>query len=178
MYKSILSELRLYFCNEWLLNIPSHSVRNLFYRKAMKFKMGTQSTILMHCTFDAAKAFSMGDYSVINANCRLDTRGGIFIGNNVSISNNVMILTADHDMDDPSFKGRTRKVIIEDYVWVGTRALILPGVTLGIGSVVAAGSVVTKDVLPYMVVAGIPAKVIKKRNDVLNYRPVYFRKFH
>jgi maltose O-acetyltransferase len=114
---------------------------------------------------------------VINANCRLDTRGAINIGNSVSISNEVMILTADHDMDDRSFIGRNRPVVIEDYAWIGSRAILLPGVTIGKGAVVAAGSVVAKDVSPYMVVGGVPAKVIRQRSQDLDYRHDYFRKF-
>ena len=144
----------------------------------MKFKLGKQSTILMSCRFDASKTLSIGDYSVINGNCRLDTRGGITIGSCVSISDSVIILSADHDLDDRNFKSRTKEVIIHDYVWIGTRALILPGITIGKGAVIAAGSIVTKDVPPYSVVAGIPARLIKKRKEDLEYKPVYFRKFH
>lgn len=107
--------------------------------------------------------------SVINANCRLDTRGGIYIGENVSISNQVVILTADHDMDSSDMAGRTKKVTIEDYVWIGTRAMIMPGVIIGKGAVVAAGAVVTKNVEPFEVVAGVPARRIKNRMERKDY---------
>jgi maltose O-acetyltransferase len=59
----------------------------------MKFKIGKDSAILMHCSFDAAKGFEMGNNSVINANCRIDTRQGVKIGNNVSISADVFLIT-------------------------------------------------------------------------------------
>ena len=131
----------------------------------------------MHCTFDAARGLSIGKDSVINARCRLDTRGGIHIGNAVSISQEVIILTADHDADSTDFAGRNRKVVIEDYVWIGTRAMILPGVNIGRGAIVAAGAVVSKDVEPFTVVAGVPAQCIKKRRQDINYRINYHRLF-
>ena len=103
--------------------------------------------------------------------------GGIQIGNAVSISSEVLILTADHDPGSTDFAGRNRKVIIEDYVWIGTRAMILPGVTIGRGAIVAAGAVVSKNVEPFTVVAGVPAQCIKKRRQDINYRLNYHRLF-
>jgi len=143
----------------------------------MEFIMGKNSSFLMRCVFDYTKHLSIGENSVINARCRIDNRGGITIGDNVSISSDVTILTADHDMDSPDFAGRIRSVTIEDYAWVGTSAMIMPGVTIGKGAVVAAGSIVTKNVEPYHVVAGIPAKFIKERKRELNYTSSYKRLF-
>nr|WP_220628090.1 acyltransferase [Confluentibacter sediminis] len=143
----------------------------------MKFNIGKNSSFLMTCVFDCAKHLSIGENSVVNARCRIDNRGGITIGNNVSISSDVTILTADHDMDSPDFAGRVRSVIVEDYVWVGTAAMIMPGVSIGKGAVVAAGAIVTKNVEPYHVVAGIPAKFIKERKRELNYTSSYKRLF-
>ncbi len=131
----------------------------------------------MDCVFDCKNGFVMGDNSVINAKCRLDNRGNIIIGNNVSISQEVIILTADHDFNSPDFASRNKPVVIEDDVWIGTRGIILPGCTIGKGAVVAAGSVVTKDVPAFSVVAGIPARIIKTRNNDLNYKLSYRRLF-
>jgi acetyltransferase-like isoleucine patch superfamily enzyme len=175
--KGFFSELRLYLCNEWVATIPSHHFRNWFYRRVMGFDIDRESSIFMHCKFDCSTGLSLGRYSVINANCRLDTRGGISIGEKVAISQDVIILTADHEKDSVDFKGRVRKVIIEDYVWIGTRAIILPGVRIQEGAVVGAGSTVTKDVEPYSVVAGIPARVIGTRPDKLEYNSAYKRLF-
>jgi acetyltransferase-like isoleucine patch superfamily enzyme len=177
MLGSFFSEFRLYICNEWIATFPSHRVRNFYYRKVMKFDIGRNSSLHMKCTFDCASNLSIGKDSVINPRCRLDNRGKILIGNNVSISQEVIILTADHDLDTPDFAGRNLTVQIEDYVWIGTRALILPGVTIGKGALVAAGALVSKDVMPYSVVAGVPAKVIKTRRKDLNYDTSYKRLF-
>ena len=74
-------------------------------------------------------------------------------------------------MYDPGFRAIAQPVIIEDYVFIGPRAIILPGVTLGKGAVVAAGAVVTKDVEPFSIVGGVPAKVIGEREPKeLHYR--------
>ena len=105
----------------------------------------------------------------------MDNKSSIAIGNNVSISQEVMVLSADHDPDSPVFKSRDLPVIINDYVFIGTRAMILPGVTIGEGAVIAAGAVVTKDVAPYTIVGGVPAKFIRTRPKGLSYQLSYRR---
>ena len=97
-----------------------------------------------------------------------DKRGEIRIGNDVRIAPHVMMIAANHKFDDVSRpiakQGVERKsIVIEDDVWIAGHANIMAGVTIGHGSVVAAGAVVTHDVPPYSVVAGVPARVIKKR---------------
>jgi acetyltransferase-like isoleucine patch superfamily enzyme len=173
----VLSELRLYICNKLVSKLPSHTLRLFYYRYIMKIKIDRTSTILMDCSFDSTKSVIIGKNSVINSKCRLDNRGGIVIGENVSVSQEVVILTADHDSDSRDFAGRNRAVVIEDYVWIGTRAIVLPGVTIGKGALVAAGAVVTKNVTPFSVVAGVPAKVLKKRRTDLDYIVSYRRLF-
>ena len=119
---------------------------------------------------DCRGHLAIGENSVINQRCRLDARGGLIIGANVSISPEVHILSADHDVSSIDFSGRTREVVIDDYVFVGSRAMILPGVVIGKGSVVAAGSVVTKSVQPRDIVAGVPARKIGTREIELRYK--------
>jgi maltose O-acetyltransferase len=143
----------------------------------MGFKIGKGSAILMRCTFDAAKNFEMENNSVINANCRIDTRRGIKIGNNVSISADVILLTASHNMDRNMEGVEYPPLVIGNYVWIGTRATILPNVKINKGAVVAAGAVVTRDVDERNVVAGIPAKVIRKRRESFDYTASYRRLF-
>lgn len=175
--RRFISELRIYICNRWIAAVPSHSIRQWYYRAVMQFKIGRDSSILMDCTFDCTRQFSIGNNSVINAKCRLDNKGAISIGNNVSISQEVMILGADHDPDSPGFKNRDLPVTIHDYVWIGSRATILPGVNIGEGAVIAAGAVVNKDVEPYNIVGGVPAKFIKLRERGLTYQLSYRRLF-
>jgi len=176
-FKRLLSEFRLYLCNEWIAGFPSQRIRNFYYRKVMHLSLGPGCSIFMHCSFDCAKNLSIGANSVINQKCRLDNRGGISIGENVSISQEVLILTADHDTEATDFKGREKPVHIEDFVWIGTRAIILPGVTIGYGALIAAGAVVAKDVAPYSIMGGVPAKLIKARRKDLNYQTKYKRLF-
>lgn len=175
--KSILGEGLLYVSNRVINHIPLHSIRIWFYRSFLKVSIGIDSTIFMEVWFDSKSNFKMGNNSVINQKCRLDNRGRITIGENVSISAEVCILTVDHDLQSCEFVSRTRPVTIEDYVFIGTRAMILPGVTLGKGSAVAAGAVVTKSVPPFTIVAGVPAKPIGKRPTDLHYHISYRRLF-
>ena len=99
----------------------------------------------------------------------------VVIGNSVCINDGVEILTASHDVNDPNWKEIKAKIIIEDYVWIGTGAMILPGVTIGRGAVVGARAVVSKSVSAGTVVVGNPAKVINRtRCSELNYNPCEF----
>jgi len=175
--RRIISELRTFICNRWIARLPSRTIRMLFYRKVMKYAIGKQSFIFMDCTFDCTVNFGMKNNSVINTKCRLDNKAGIYIGENVSISQEVMILSADHDPDSACFAARDKVVHIEDYVFIGSRAIIMPGVTIGEGAVVAAGAVVTRSVEPYVIVAGVPAEVIKARPRNLDYKIKYSRLF-
>lgn len=167
----------LYVSNRIVARIPSHTLRLWFYRHVMRFEIGANSHIFMDAWFDCRYGFKMGVGSVVNQKCRLDNRGGIEIGDNVSIASEACILTADHDLNSPQFGGRSAPVRIEDFAFVGTRAMILRGVTIGRGAIVAAGAVVTKDVAPLTVVAGSPAKVINTRPDGFDYSSTYDRLF-
>jgi acetyltransferase-like isoleucine patch superfamily enzyme len=119
----------------------------------------------------------IGDYSVINYGVLLDGRRGLHIGDNVSISEGVVVLTLGHDVDDPGFALKGAPVSIEDYVFLGSYARVLPGVTIGEGAAVGVGAVVTRDVDPYTVVAGVPAKRIRDRSLVLTYRLQHQKRF-
>ncbi|SEJ39052.1 maltose O-acetyltransferase [Dyadobacter sp. SG02] len=178
--KRLLSELRIYLCNNWIKHVPGNRIRLWYYRNVMNFGIAEGSQIFMGCTFDAPGNLTIARNSVINAHCRIDNRGSVFIGENVSISNEVCILTADHDMDSYDFSGRNRPVVIGNLVWIGTRAMILPGVTVGDGAVVAAGAVVTRAVEPFDVVGGVPARKIGQRicHAAYTYSNNYKRLFH
>jgi acetyltransferase-like isoleucine patch superfamily enzyme len=123
----------------------------------------------------AIKNLRIGEYSHVNQGAILDARAEICIGSNVSISHRASLFSLSHDYNSPSFAGMPGKIKIEDYVFVGANATILggrKGITIGRGAVVCAGSVVTHDVEPFDVVAGVPARVIGKRNEDVNYFPL------
>lgn len=160
----------LFVTNNIVNRIPSRSLRLAYYRQAMRFDLGSSVAILLGTTFDSRGGLSIDADSVVNERCRLDTRGQLFIGKGVSISSDVIILTADHDLMNPGFAYRESAVRIGDYVFIGTRATILPGVTIGQGAVVAAGAVVTRDVQDFEIVAGVPARPIGRRpSDATGY---------
>jgi acetyltransferase-like isoleucine patch superfamily enzyme len=111
----------------------------------------------------------IGNNVGIAQNCFIQVRGDVKIGNNVIFGPNVSVFSENHNFSDPTKfineQGETRKgVCIEDGVWIGTGSIILDGVTIGANSIIAAGSIVNKDVLPYSIVGGIPAKIIRMRN--------------
>ena len=116
----------------------------------------------------------VGDYTFIGQ-VHMALHDRIEIGKRVCINDGVEILTASHNVSDPKWRHVKKKIIIEDYVWIGTRAIILPGVHLGRGSVVGAGAVVSKSVPSGAIVVGNPASQISKmRVEELDYNPCEF----
>ena len=105
----------------------------------------------------------MGSWVAIDDAVNLYSADKIKIGTKVAISREALICTASHDISKPNRPLVTAPITICDGVWIGARAIVLPGVTIGEGAIIAAGAVVTKDVEPWSVVGGNPAKVIKKR---------------
>ncbi len=100
----------------------------------------------------------------------------VTIGNNVVLNDGVILLTASHSLSDPKWRHKKSPIHISDYAWVATNSIILPGVTIGVGAVVGAGSVVREDVPDYAIVSGNPAKIIdnRERTKELDYSPVLF----
>lgn len=152
--------------------LPFFFLRKLLLRAA-GIRMGTTSYIHRGVRFFHIGGVSIGNNSVVNFNCYLDNRRGIVIGHNVGIANNTKIYTLGHDLNDPEFKTKGAPVRIEDNVFVFSNCLIMPGVTIGEGAVCLAGSVVTKNVDPYTVVGGNPAKFIKNRSRDIQYKNDY-----
>lgn len=119
---------------------------------------------------ELGQGLSIGDRSNIGAYCYVGCSGKITIGADVMISPRVSLYAENHRFDDISRPMRDQGVarepiVIEDDCWIASGTIVLAGVTIGRGSVVAAGSVVTRDVPPYSVVAGIPARVLRSRRD-------------
>lgn len=155
-------------------NIPSHTIRKFFYRLS-GFKIGSGSTIHMMARIYDPRHIIIGEDTIVGERATLDGRkqlpnsqGGLEIGNHTDIASEVMIWTSQHDIHDPEFKAIEKKVLIGDYVFIGPRSIILPGVTIGNGAIIAAGSVVTKDVEPFTIVAGTPAQKIGERKSTLS----------
>lgn len=179
--------------------IPSHTIRLFLYRHIFRMKIGADSSIHWRARFNQPSGISIGHNTVIGNDAFLDGRSlrepgkktigsyireffrpsirPLTIGNNVSIAGEVRIFTMEHDIDSPDFAAIGAPVVIEDYVVIGTRVMILPGVKVGKGAVLASGAVVTKDVPPYAVVGGVPAAIIKFRNPNLRYTLKYARLF-
>jgi len=162
----------------WVVGtMPFHHLRRFFYRLA-GMQIGSGSTLHMFARIYDPRHITIGEDTIVGEMAVLDGRkqlpnstGGLKIGNHVDIASQVMIWTSEHDLTDPQFKPIEEKVVINDYVFIGPRAIILPGVTIGKGAVIAAGAVVTKDVAPGTIVGGVPAKEIGLRDvDSLAYK--------
>lgn len=159
-------------------HIPSHAVRILLYRRVFHIRIGRHSSLHFGCRFYNPRGVVIGDNCVIGHCCFLDGRETLTIGSNVSLAGETVIFTQEHDPQSPTFAAVGGPVIIKDYVFTGTRAMILPDVTIGEGAGIAAGAVVTKDVDEYVVVGGVPAKKICDRTRDLEYTLNYAKLFH
>ncbi|NYR12053.1 acyltransferase [Pseudoalteromonas sp. MIP2626] len=136
--------------------------------KIYGIKMGNNTYIWDSVHIDAPRKLTIGVNTSINRGSILNCWGHVEIGSNVLIGPNVIIYSQNHNYKDSSSlisdQGYKReKVIIEDDVWIAANAIILPGVTLSKGTVIAAGSVVTSSTESYTVYAGVPAKLISRR---------------
>lgn len=172
--KSILLQFKFILVE--FLNITYNFVPNpirTYYLCLYGIVGGGKTSIHRNCKFFHVGKFRIGRNSVINFGCYLDNRRGIYIGNNVGIAHNTKIYTLGHDMDDPKFGTKGAPVHIKDNAFIFSNAMIMPGVTIGEGAIVLAGSVVTKDVEPWTIVGGNPAKKIRNRNKNVDYKQVY-----
>jgi len=166
-----------YLTNHVVCHIPSFHLRHAWYRRVLGISLGRGAVVHLGCYVWfygpgqlRRDGLVIGAHTRINRDCCLDARGSLRIGENVSISPEVTILTAYHPIDDPEFRVATRPIEIDDYAFVGTRATILAGVRIGRGAVVGAGAVVTRDVPPLAVVAGVPARQVGTRpEEALRY---------
>ncbi len=172
-WRHYLLPAEAYFYNTFVTRLPFSSLRRIFYQRFLAGS-GQGTHIQMGCRFWCARAVMFGHHSVINFGCLFDGRGfPITIGNNVSIGPEAAILTLGHDPRSPTFGGAGGPVIVHDYAWIGFRVIVMPGITIGEGAVVGAGAVVTHDVPPYCVVAGIPARPVSERCKQLKYQLDY-----
>jgi maltose O-acetyltransferase len=157
-------------------HIPSHSTRNYFYRRS-GMTLPASSSIHRRAEIYAPERIVIGEHTVIGDTVFLDGRSGLTIGANVNLGSHVTIYTRQHDIDAPDFAEVGGPVEVGDYAYIGSHSIILPGVTVGEGGVVGAGSVVTKHVDPYTLVAGAPAQFRRRRSRNLTYELGYAKRF-
>lgn len=163
--------------NSFVGHLPSRTLRKL-YLKSWLGGMGRGTGVQSGCDFLNGRKIHLGDRNVINFGCLLDGRKyQIRTGNDVSIGPEAAILTLGHDPQSSDFVDRGGDVVIGDRVWIGYRAMILPGISIGEGAVIGAGAVVTKDVESFAIVTGNPARKIGERNQELSYRLNYDPRF-
>jgi acetyltransferase-like isoleucine patch superfamily enzyme len=159
-----------YVLNHMVNRIPLVAMRMRAYAA-----MGVQlddldsANIALGVEMWGGSGLSMGRGSTIGQRCYIDARAGIRMESEVSVSREACLLTAAHEPDSPDFGAALAPVHLGTRSWIATRAVVLPGVRIGEGAVVAAGAVVTHDVDPYTVVGGVPAKVLRKRREPLSY---------
>jgi acetyltransferase-like isoleucine patch superfamily enzyme len=163
--------------NAVVTRIPVYSIRRAYLSAVLNIRIGKRVAIHMGC-FVTGRNISIGDHTVINRRCHLDGRAGLAIGSNVSVSPECYLVSLGHDPHSPGFAAKAGPVSIGDRAWLGARAMILPGVSLGEGCVVGAGSVVTKPAEPFAIVAGNPARKIGERSRDLRYTLRYFPPFN
>lgn len=153
--------------------LPSRHLRKWFY-------MGLGANIGRHVVFHfkteirSPHKLKIGNGTIVGDNALFDASSGLTIGQNVNISSNVSIYTLQHNHRKPDFscdfEDRNLSVNIGDRVWLGSNVIVLPGVNIGEGAVCCAGCVVTKDIAPFDVVAGIPAKKVGSRPNNMTYQ--------
>ena len=154
---------RSYQCG--VFGILSKKMRNFLCRILIK---GASSNIFVErgADFGSGKSITIRDFGCLGENFRLIGDGRLIVGKHAMMGPDVMIITSDHKLKNEGFdKGYiSEDVEIDDYAWIGARAIILKGVKIGKHAVVGAGAVVTKDVPDYAVVGGSPARILKYRN--------------
>ena len=172
--KRIICLLIYKLCLVWLPSTDNSLVISKLIRKIRGWvaancfdKHGNNINIERGADFGKGNGIIIGDNSGIGVNCKV--RGPLEIGKNVMMGPEVRIMTSSHNTERTDIpmcqQGHLpkRKVTICDDVWIGARVIILPGVTIGTGTIIGAGAIVTKDMPKYAVVAGVPAKVVKYR---------------
>lgn len=152
--------------------VPSHHLRRFVYR-ALGAEIGKNVVFHFKTEIRGIHKLKIGKGTIVGDNALLDARSGLTLGENVNISSNVSLYTYQHDHRDPYFRctsDNTKPIAISNRAWLGSNVIVLPGVNIGEGAVCCAGCVVTKDVEPYAVVAGIPAKKVNERPRDLRYK--------
>ena len=154
--------------------VPGYRIGYGLRRWLMKFiaiECGDGIIIKQFCYIGGAKNLRIGNRSQLGANARIGPN--VTLGDDVVMGPDVVLMTTAHAFEDPRVLIREQGALpilpisIGDDVWLGTRVIVMPGVSIGNGAVIGAGSIVTKDIPAYAIAVGSPAKVIRKRGDSL-----------
>lgn len=166
--QKIMNRLINYWLDFWLFiltgvgYIPIHTIRTFFYIIS-GMEISSSAHIHMWARFYAPSGIKIGKDTIVGDHIFLDGRAPLIIGDHVDIASSVMIYNSEHNINSETFEATIGSVEIGDYCFIGPRVIILPGVKVGKGAVVAAGAVVTKDVPEFTVVGGVPAVKIGER---------------
>lgn len=167
---SFIVQLKLVFVH--IVNLVSNILGNDFFscylRRILLRLLGIQlgaGTIIRGGGYLYGGGLVSGARCQVNRGCYFDFTSSIILGDDVVVGHGVTFITAEHEIADPTCRAGSvfgRPIVVGNGVWIGAKATILPNIVIGSGAIVAAGAVVTKDVLPNVIVAGIPAKVIRE----------------
>jgi acetyltransferase-like isoleucine patch superfamily enzyme len=179
--KQLARSALLFGANRVIGQLPGHALRLAYYRTALGWVIGERSSVHHGLKiFGGRGRVTIGKRSTFQMDCLIVGAGmnDLTIGDDVAIAYRVNLVMGSHDVFSPSFDGITGPITLENHVFVGTGSTILLGVTLGEGTVVTAGSVVTKSSPPYSILRGNPAQVVAKRPRNLSYSAEHFWAFH
>lgn len=145
------------------------SLRALFWSFFLK-KIGKNVSIMSNVTFMSPQKIEIGNHVLINTGSKIGGQNGVKIGNFVLIGYNVNLVSENHAFTNPTLPIKKQgyfggPIILEDDIWIGANVVILPSVNIGRGAIIGANAVVTKNVKPFSIVGGVPAKHIKYRFD-------------
>ncbi len=163
--------------NRLITHIPSNPVRVAALR-GLGADLGPHTYLFGSSEFLAPEQLVIDGQVHVGRYCQIDARGGIHLGRNVVIASHCLLITADHDPQDPDFVGRLGAIDIGDRAWLASRVTVQAGVTMGEGAVAASGAVVADDVDPWTIVGGVPARPIGSRNPHQRYEIDYGPSFY
>lgn len=166
--RAIWRHLGTVIYNFGFTHFPSHTIRQAVLR-LWGAKIGKRVGIFRGTTVLGIHELIIGDNSTVGFRCLLDARGGLDIGSNVVIASDVQFIAGHHLPDSDDFSHVIEPTIVEDYVWIASRSMVLEGLTVGRGAVIAACSLVRTSIDPMTIAAGIPAKPVRERMSTLNY---------
>lgn len=156
------------FGNVVVNKIPSRHLRKWFY-EMLGAKIGKHTVICRRVEVLYPKGLKLADNVAVGWFVDFDARGGISIDHDTNISSHTKFITGSHNVDDPEFKASFKPIEIGHHCWIGTGAIILQGITIGDGVIVAAGAVVTKDIPAFEIWGGVPARFVRKRSINVKY---------